>query len=218
MTSTFEPRELKPARGHSPRVFLRSGPDGRPEVVKSYAHCPWYLRASAGRLAIRGERWALERLTGSGHSPKLYPGGSSVAVVMEYLEGRPLEEVPPRPETGLEVFAQAQKLLTALEKAGVVHADLGHDSWDDWGRESNLIWTDDGQLIALDFSSSLRLRSTGGGPLGRFSRLLHRHDRLILTKIAHRFGLPLSMVPEDDAHPRRFDESAWNLLHFMGKV
>lgn len=205
---------LRPVRRHSPRVTLIEW-KGRSAVKKCYAHCPFWLRHSVGRLALSRESWALSRLEFSRHTPLILDRPKPYTLIMEYVDGTPLEELDPTGEyPNLE--SELDSLLEDLSQACVVHGDLGHDHWHDWGRESNLIWTGRGELKAIDFAGSLPLAGDGLlalRPLRRLCQALHHHDLLLKTKVQKRFGK--EQKPSVALH---WPVDLWELLRLLGKL
>ena len=201
---------LREPRPHAPSV--ERTPDGL--VRKSYDNCPPLLRWSVGRLAISRECWALQKLAGSLHVPRLVSRPNPWTMVSEFVKGTPLESLPPEDAPHNLLMEQTRSLLFDLREAGVVHGDLGHDHWQDMGRETNLIWSSDSRLVALDFAGSLPLNPSLPG-FRAVSRALHLHDRLLQTKIAYHF------CPEMEnwtAEQTRWPLQVWELLRFLGKL
>lgn len=109
-------------------------------------------------------------------------------LVMEYLEGRSLDELPAEPMAVPRVLAIADQLLSALEHAheqGVIHRDL---------KPSNLFETARGELKILDFGiASLGDHSPREGKLLRSSE-----DSAVAAAIS---GTPGYMSPEQWISP-----------------
>jgi RIO-like serine/threonine protein kinase len=201
-------QELRPARRQAPTVELLETPEGL-AVRKSYRNCSLMVREVVGRLAIHRECWALRELEGCHHAPTLWSRPDRYSMICEYIEGTPLEHLSPTQVDPARLEQQAHSLLEALTKAGLAHGDLGHDHWQEMGRECNLIWTPDQRLVAIDFAGAVPLQA----PLN-LGQALHRHDRLLATKISHHFR------PE---HMRRSEGvdwplGLWELLRMLGKV
>ncbi|MFA5509023.1 MAG: RIO1 family regulatory kinase/ATPase [Vulcanimicrobiota bacterium] len=205
-------QDLRPARKDSPTVRLMSNAAG-PFVRKSYRHCPLYLRETVGRMAVNRECRALECLKSSGHAPEFLARPDRFTVEMEYVEGTPLESLQQHQYDPELLHQQAVSLLRALEQADLAHGDLGHDHWQSMGRESNLIWTPDQRLVAIDFSGSVPLKPKFA-PAKKFCLALHHHDRLLLSKVAYHFHQDRLGQPEQV----RWPTGLWELLRLMGKI
>lgn len=201
---------LRPPRRHAPTVELTENG----QVRKTYTDCPFWLKNSVGRLAVNRECWALERLRESTHAPRLLSRPDPFTVVTEYIEGRALETLTRDDVDPRRLHSQALSLLNDLATSGVVHADLGHDHWQSMGRECNLIWTSDDTLVAIDFAGSVPIHSRFS-LMNRLGALLHRHDQLLLAKLAFHFGekCPVGKFPQTDWH-----QGTWELLRALGKL
>ena len=204
-------RPLRPSRSDAPDVW-RGIWSGQPALVKCYHHCASLYRQTVGRLAMSREWWALNRLADSGRAPLPLARPRPWTVVMQWVEGTPLEALPRDAVSVGALIIEAEGLLTSLGQAGVVHGDLGHDCWSVQGRESNLLLTDEGRLMAIDFAGCWRAGWPGPGAAMR------RHDELLLTKILYHFGdetvanHPAWRLPQQQALPW------WNLMALLGKL
>lgn len=207
--STFD---LRPARRDAPTVRLMSHSSG-PFVRKSYRHCPLFLRETVGRFAVQRECWALARLGETGHAPALLGQPDRFTVEMEYVEGTPLEKLQPGEFDPEKLLREAHSLLAALNKAGLAHGDLGHDHWQSMGRESNLIWSSEERLVAIDFAGSVPLHPPTAF-FRRLARALQHHDRLIITKLAYHL-VPQKLSPSEAA---QWPLGLWDLLRLLGKI
>ncbi len=207
--------DFRPARPNSPRVVTGLW-RGQPAVSKCYAHCSWFYRQTVGRLAISRESWALEQMEGSERAPRPFARPAPWTIIMEKIEGTPLESLSPEGFEVEQLVSEAEILLRRLEIAGVVHADLGHDYWSDLGRECNLIWTPDHRLVAIDFAGSLPLLA-GGWPWNRLTRALRAHDQLLTSKVLHHFAPHLKAHPAW-RYPSQLDPRLWELWRLLGKL
>lgn len=202
-------RILRPDRHHAPTVLLQD--DGL--VLKSYDNCPAWLRHSVGRLAVGREWWALCRLEGSRHAPRAIARPNPWSIVTEYIPGTPLESLAPGVVDPGELLREARSLLHDLGEAGVVHADLGHDHWQSFGRECNLIWSNEKTLVAIDFAGAFAM--SANPVTARFARLLRGHDLLLESKIVFHFGAD----PGGRRAPQvEWNAGTWELLRILGKI
>jgi len=186
-------------------------------VRKSYDDCPWFLRWTIGRLAVSRECWALSKLKDSVHAPNLLARPNPWTLVTEYIEGTGLEDLPAGQVSGRALLKEAHSLLNDLARYGVVHGDIGHDHWQDMGRESNLIWTDQGRLVSIDFGGALPSR-TDTFALGGLVRALSCHDRLLLTKIQYHFQQADLGTAQEEPEQVRWPLEIWDTLHLLGKL
>lgn len=202
---------LRPARTDAPSVLL-SEKNGQRIVSKSYAHCPLPLRETVGRWATHRECSALERLSFSDHAPRLISRVDRYTVESEYIAGTPLENLDAAQVDPALLADQVDSLLADLIRAGITHGDLGHDHWQEMGRESNLIWTGE-RLVAIDFAGSLPLRSAIP-MVGRVAGALSHHDQLLKTKVAYHFPGPEPVRSVACDWPL----GLWDLLRVLGKL
>lgn len=201
-------KELRPARRDAPTVELIDSLNG-PAVRKSYKSCSFFVREVVGRLAIQRECWALGKLRGSEHAPSVWDRPDHYTVLSQFVEGTPLELLSPEEVEPRRLRQQASSLLETLARAGLAHGDLGHDHWQEMGRECNLIWTPDQRLVAIDFAGAVPLRA----PF-HLGRALQCHDRLLATKLSHHF-YPHDMVRSEGVD---WPQGLWELLRLLGKV
>lgn len=200
-------QELRPARGRSPALRLVEL-DGEPAVVKTFADTPAWYRFTVGRFSLAHELAAYRRLEGCPGIPRLL-AWSRDALALEYVEGRPLEEIPPGqlPVTALE---QLRETLARMHARNMAHADLGHDFNGGLGRETNMLWSATGRLYLVDLGSVVTRP-------GFLARAMMAHDRLALTKLVLRYFPDLDDRPALE-HPVRVPPHYWRLWRLLGKI
>ena len=135
---------------------------------------------------------------------------------MEWVDGISLEKLPNSPELLAKLLPAAENLVKGLQKAGLAHADLGHDFWGTMGRESNVLWTPDERLVAIDFAGSVPA-DRGPAAVKNLARALQLHDELLVTKVLYHFGSPQTEHPAWQL-PARRSVDWWNLMRVLGKV
>ncbi len=100
--------------------------------------------------------------------------GSAPFIVMEYVEGQPLnEQLPLKPQRAVEVLAQICDALSAAHRYGLVHRDL---------KPANVLLTPAGRVKVTDFGVAA---FTHG-----------ERDDTRMTALAHAVGTPGYMAPE----------------------
>ena len=80
---------------------------------------------------------------------KMFVQVTEAFLVMEYFDGRPLDERPPATvlET-VDVFIQVAEALRAMHQMGYVHADL---------KPNNILRSSDGRVKVIDFGQSCKI-------------------------------------------------------------
>jgi len=200
-------RLLRPIKPPAATLRLIRWRDDTVAVSKDFFASSNLYRCTVGRFLITRETAAYRRVQGVPGLPRLLDRPHPDVLVIEYVEGTevrrlPADALPP------EALGQLRQTLDGMHRAGVLHMDLGHDSNGDFGRDTNMIWSDRGQLYLIDLAGALLL------PLpGPLFRTLARHDRMALTKLRNRFlgGGP----PEPD---EVLPPWAWRLFQALRKV
>ena len=209
-------RPLRATRPNAPNVW-RCQWQGQAALVKSYHHCSRAYRQTVGRLAMNREWWALQRLAQLGSAPQPLARPLPWVVVMEWVEGTPLESLQRGQVPAAKLVTEAERLLDSFARAGVVHGDLGHDCWSVQGRESNVLVTAGARLMAIDFAGSC---SAGGWfwPWNRIASALQLHDQLFLTKVLYHWGDPSMTGHPGWRLPSQRTLAWWDLMKLLGKV
>lgn len=117
--------------------------DGRAAIVKDYAGGSALLRI-IGWVLLARERHAYDRLQGQPGVPECL-GGNHHSIVLEYVSGSPIANMEPGTLTA-EFFARLLELVHRIHSCGVAHGDLK--------RLENIILSDDGTPVVLDFSAA----------------------------------------------------------------
>jgi predicted Ser/Thr protein kinase len=137
-------------RGHSrnPDVLLVEV-DGRQFVVKDFAPRDAWVRTTIGRWITAREIRALRALDGLPSVPRFLGSIDSLAFAVEYRPGRRMSRklagrVPP------EFLGRLETALRDMHRRGVAHLDLRH--------RSNVLVSEDGDPILIDFGSALTFR------------------------------------------------------------
>ncbi len=209
-------RLLRPSRANAPDIGWVPW-QGRAALLKSYHHCSPIYRHTVGRLALDREWRALRRLEGSGRAPLPLARPLPWVVVMEWIEGTPLEAVQRGQLPASHLVAETEALLATLADAGVVHGDIGHDHWSVQGRESNIMLAPGGRMVAIDFAGSWSLQGPAR-PWHGLGRALHQHDQLLLTKVLYHLGDESTESHPGWRLPSQRPLAWWDLMKLLGKV
>lgn len=209
-------QQVRPSHPKAPEIWRFSW-QGEELLLKSYHHSPALYQNSVGRLAISREWDALTRLADSQVAPAPKWRLSGCSMVMQWVEGTPLESLPTQHHRSAALLSSAEKLLKTLSDHRLAHADLGHDFWGRMGRPSNLLWTDDNRLVAIDFAGSLPL-DRGPRPVKNLAWALQLHDELLLTKILYHFTDPALKEHPAWQLPSKRSMAWWDLMRALGKL
>lgn len=182
---------LQPAGRDKPRVRRLRSSGGQRAVLKDYWECPWWLRHTVGRWVVSTERRAYQKLEGCRGIPAFWGCPDAFSLLVQYVDGRPVHRMQ-RGELPWVGVLQARQLIVDLERCGVSHGDIGHDSNGDFGRDANLIWGKDEQLYLFDFAGASFAQDVTLG----FYRVGREHDRLLVTKLLQRFFPERTQEPE----------------------
>lgn len=181
-------------------------------VAKDYHDSPALYANTVGRFLLDREEKALRRLDTCPFVPALVGRPSPRCLHMQFIDGRPLEELQPG-ELPLEALDQLEQLLETLHGKGLVHGDIGHDFTGDLGRETNFIWTGE-RLVLIDFAGAIFADSWPGN---RWWDTLRQHDRLALTKLVCRYFPKLENHPYLNI-PTKVNLSTWKNWKILGKL
>ena len=197
-------RPVDPARATLRLVRL---PCGERVVTKDFLDTSPLYRRTVGQFLLSREREAYRRVQGVPGIPRLRACPRPDVLVMDYIPGVEVGrlspgELPPR------ALDQLRETLEGMHRVGVLHMDLGHDSHGDFGRDTNMIWSDSGRLYVLDLAGALLARV----PRSLFE-VLARHDRLALAKLRRRFFGGGDLMPGEELPPW-----AVRLFRFLGKL
>lgn len=209
-------QQVRPSHPKAPDIWRVSW-QGEELLLKSYHHSPALYQNTVGRLAIAREWDALSRLASSRTAPAPKWRLSASSMVMQWVEGIPLESLTTQGLDCEKLLSAAQTLLKTLSDNQLAHADLGHDFWGRMGRPSNLLWTDDGRLVAIDFAGSVPLQR-GPRPVKNLARALQLHDELLLTKLLYHFPDPALKEHPAWQLPSKRSIAWWDLMRALGKL
>jgi predicted Ser/Thr protein kinase len=166
--------------------------EGRTLMVKDVRRKSFPVRWSLGLWLIHKEWKIYSRLVGVEGIPMPIKRIDRLAFAMEYVPGRPIERGEPLPDT---FFQELERILKELHSRGVVHMDLRH--------KGNILVSDSGKPILIDFNSSFSFHEKG--LLRRFLfPLLRWVDYGGLLKLKQRVS-PSSMTPAELAFLKRFN-------------
>jgi predicted Ser/Thr protein kinase len=168
----LSPRLLRKGRDYEPDLFIYDV-NGEPIVVKDFARKDPVTRNLWGRISIRREAKALERLAGVPGVPQFRGRPDAFAVAMTYVESSSVSPLISARQGNERFVRELEAIVAAMHERGVLHMDLKH--------RTNIVVTTDGHPVVLDFTSSMRVNPRWFG--GRWARwLFGGGDRIALRK------------------------------------
>jgi len=200
-------RLLRPIRPDGATLRLVQWGDAGLAVSKDFLDSPPLYRRTVGRFLIAREAAAYRRLSAVPGLPRLLAHPHPEVLVLEHIPGTEVRQLGPG-QLPAVALVQLRQTLDGMHRAGILHLDLGHDSNGDFGRDTNMIWSEQGQLYLIDLAGALLM------PLpAPLFRVLARHDLLALTKLRRRFFGGTGPDAEEDLPPW-----AWRLFRALRKV
>lgn len=139
---------LRDGRWANARVY-RFNFGGADWVVKDFAPRSFWVRNTLGRLLLRRELRALQRLSGIEGVPGDAFRVDSHAIAARYIPGVTLGNVPAEQLTA-SFFVALERLLQLVHTRGIVHLDTRGTG--------NMLMTPEGRPALIDFQASLGTR------------------------------------------------------------
>jgi tRNA A-37 threonylcarbamoyl transferase component Bud32 len=150
---TLPMRTLHAARNWSKAdVYLSEWPpqSGHKVVVKDFKKRALWFRIVAGRYFLRREWQALRVLDGTRGVPRAIAKPDADSLVVEYVRGEPLSEIPRRTISDA-TMDRLETLVRTLHERGVTHGDLHLE---------NILVDEDGQCGYARLGHSARLQQS----------------------------------------------------------
>lgn len=120
-------------------------------VIKDFSHCPAPLRMTLGRLFVRRETKALERLQNIQGVASCHYRLGPYSLLYPFVEGRSLKELAHSGEAlPRDFFSQLERLVVRMHQRGVVHLDMRN--------MGNILRDRDGRPHLIDFQSALSFK------------------------------------------------------------
>lgn len=188
------------------RLVKIDGDESKLAVTKDFYDCSSVYRHTIGRYLLSREYNAYKRLEGISGIPKMLAHPNPYVFCIEYIKGRDIKLID-KDHLPLQAIDQLKAMLEEMHARKVIHLDIGHDSNGDYGRETNLLWSEEQQkLFIIDFAGAWLLPA----PKSLFN-LLAKHDKLAITKIKRKFFPEMPIPPEDE--PTDFERKFYRKLH-----
>ncbi|MBW2617097.1 MAG: hypothetical protein JRD02_13110 [Deltaproteobacteria bacterium] len=144
-------------------------------VVKDYSTSKFLFRNSVGRFLVWRESKACRKMKNLKGIPSLYRVIDGLALVLEEIPGRNLEELEDRMEIPQAFFDALKDLVAGFHKRGLAHCDLK--------RAPNTLLGNDGLPYIIDWSASISEKEFGLFPLNLIYRRFLSDDYVAIIKM-----------------------------------
>jgi serine/threonine protein kinase len=179
-------RRLHAGRNRTKAVIDLVAAGDPPFVVKDVAPRGFLVRALLGPWQLSREVRAYERLAGVAGIPRLLGVIDRQAIALEYVEGRPLRDLP-RGALPAEFFDRLDALLRAMHARGVAHSDL---------HRGDVMVGPEGRPYLIDFSTAWVV-ADAAAPQGRIFTQCRLADLRSAAKLRRRYGPPGGPTPPE---------------------
>ena len=157
-------------------------------VVKDFRGNRFLYRNIVGRFLIWREKRAYIRLKGVKGVPVLHREVGGLALVLEEMQGRSLENLDLETQLSEDFFKKLRDLVKEVHERGLAHCDLK--------RASNVLLGTDGRPYIVDWSSAISEREFRCSPLKMIYRRFLLDDFNAITKLQLRH-CPEKIRPEE---------------------
>jgi RIO-like serine/threonine protein kinase len=147
-------------------------------VVKDFSGNRFFFRNVVGRFLIWREAKAYEKLQGLKGVPRFYCVIGGLALVVEEIEGKSLENLEQEMRLPPTFFNAMETLVMAFHGRGVAHCDLK--------RAPNTLLGSDGTPYIVDWAASISREELWFPPLNMIFRRFMRDDEMAIVKLALR--------------------------------
>ncbi len=167
-------RVLRAPSSTRPAIWLLEE-EGAGAVVKDFSVNQAWYRHTAGRFLVWREQKALRRLAGVPGVPRLLGVVDGVAIVMERLPGRTLENLEQERRLEPGFFDRLHEVVLQCHAKGVAHCDLK--------RAANILFGDDGRPYIIDWGASISASEFRFCGLKRIFERFEEDDLLAVIKV-----------------------------------
>ena len=157
-------------------------------VVKDFSTGRFLFRNTAGRFLVWRESRAYRRLADLDGIPRLYRVIDGLAMVLEEVPGKSLEELEDTGTVPEAFFDALEELVARVHERGVAHCDLK--------RAPNTLVGEDGRPYIIDWAASISFREFAWFPANRIYRRFLRDDQMAVIKMKLRH-VPAAVTREE---------------------
>jgi len=163
---------------------------GKRAVVKDFSAQRFVIRNTMGRFLVWREARAYRRLSGVQGVPVFYGTVDGMALVVEQIFGRSLENLEQNVRLPEAFFDELQALVDCFHSRGLAHCDLK--------RSANTLVSDQGHPWVVDWAASISETECRGPLLKRIYRRFLRDDDMAVIKLKLRH-IPEAVRDEEKA-------------------
>jgi serine/threonine protein kinase len=178
---------LRKASGTRPTIWVVEE-NGVRAVVKDFSSNGFIYRNMIGRFLVWRESKAYRRLKGLKGVPNFYQAIDGLALVVEEISGRSLENLEKETSLPEDFFNSLRTLVEKVHDRGLAHCDLK--------RAPNVLLGHDGNPYIVDWSSSILERECGVFPFNYIYRRFIQDDFNGIIKLQLRH-CPESISPDE---------------------
>ena len=157
-----------------PTIWIVEENDVR-AVVKDFSTSKFLFRNTVGRFLVWRESKAYRKMKNLGGIPNLYRVIDGLALVVEEIPGRNLEELEDNMEIPQAFFDALKDLVAGFHKRGLAHCDLK--------RAPNTLFGHDGIPYIIDWGASISEKEFRLFPLNLIYRRFLRDDHIAIIKM-----------------------------------
>lgn len=148
---------------------------GERAVVKDYSGNGFVYRNTIGRFLVWREKRAYQRLAGLPGIPRFYRAIDGMALVVEEIPGRSLEDLEKVRRLSEDFFDRMRSLVERVHQRGLAHCDLK--------RAPNILVGKDGQPYIIDWCAAISEKEFRAYPLNLIYKRFLLDDFNAITKV-----------------------------------
>ncbi len=186
----YRRKVLREPSSTRPALYLIQEDDVR-AVVKDFSPNGNLYRNTVGRFLVWRESKAYRRLTGLKGVPCCFRSIEGIALILEEIPGKNIEDLEKEEMLPKEFFEELRKLVERVHERGLAHCDLK--------RAPNILLGYDGKPYIVDWSASISETESRFFPLNLLYKRFLLDDFNAITKIQLRH-CPESVTPEEKRH------------------
>jgi len=178
---------LRPPSSTRPTIWIMEE-NGVRAIVKDFSANRFFFRNIVGRFLVWRETKAYKKLRGIKGIPTLYRVIDGLALVMEEVPGRNLENLEKEIKLPENFFDALKDLVTSFHRRGLAHCDLK--------RAPNILLGNDGLPHIIDWSASISESEFRFPPLNFIYRRFLLDDYMAIMKLKLRH-IPEAVTSEE---------------------